>query len=140
MSNFAVPFAKALAVFVRECECPPLSQRRQPHQPLSDDETPTGRDEQLSSWARKVAEENRALEEQGKLDQVEFTSDSPAEAAASRLRLAAQRLGVSQKALAEKLGVTPAVINRVFQKPDRSKVSTLKRIARAMGVQLHEII
>jgi len=36
---------------------------------------------------------------------------------------------MSQKQFAKMLGVTPAVINRVPKKPDRSKVATLRRTA-----------
>jgi len=94
----------------------------------------------VADWARKAAEENEALAKAGKLKVGEFTADSPAEAAAGRLKRIARERGISQKAIATKLGVTPAAVNRVFKRPDRSKVATLRKIAAAMGVALHELI
>ena len=71
---------------------------------------------------------------------MDFTEDSPAQAAASRLRRVAKEQGVTQQELAKRLGVTPAVISRVFKIPNRSKVDTLRRIADALGVELVEIV
>lgn len=76
----------------------------------------------------------------GKLEVMEWTDDSAPQAAARRLWRVAKERGISQKTLAAKLGVTPAVISRVFKNPDRSKVATLRKIAKAIGVELYEII
>jgi len=101
---------------------------------------PRDLDALVAEHARKAARQNDALAKAGKLRVAEFTEDSPAEAAAARLKYIARERGISQKAIAQKLEVTPAAINRVFKNPDRSKVSTLRRIAQAMGVELHELI
>jgi ribosome-binding protein aMBF1 (putative translation factor) len=71
---------------------------------------------------------------------VELTEDSPVQAAASRLRQAADAQGITQSEIARRLDVSPAVINRVFKNPDRSRVSTLRRIAEVMGLDLHQIL
>jgi DNA-binding XRE family transcriptional regulator len=89
---------------------------------------------------RQAIAENDALERRGEAEVVEFTADSPAEAAARRLKALAKRQGVSQSELAQRLGVTPAVVSRVFKNPDRSKVQTIRRIAKALGVSVREVI
>jgi len=91
--------------------------------------SPSQRKARLEAWARQAAERNDALAKAGNLKVIEFTADSPAEAAAGRL-----------KRIARERGISPAAVNRVFKRPDRSKVATLRKIAAAMGVALHELI
>jgi ribosome-binding protein aMBF1 (putative translation factor) len=88
----------------------------------------------------RMVEADEAAAKAGTLKMMEFTADSPAEAAARRLRSILAKRGISQKQLAQMLGVTPAVVNRVLKKPDRSKVATLRRMADALHVELREIV
>jgi len=85
-------------------------------------------------------EKNDELVAAGKLEAVEFSADSPAALAASRLGRVARAKGVSQKELAERLGVSASFISKVFKQPDRSKVATLRKIAEALGVEVREIV
>jgi DNA-binding XRE family transcriptional regulator len=139
-----VPFARALGAFVRELARPSDTPNAALQALLGaepgwvrsvDDLAPPLRDE-----LNRVFDRSEALRKAGKLKMVEFTADSPAQAAARRLRQVAKERGVSQKDLAAKLKVTPGVINRVFKAPDRSKVATLRKVAAALGVELHEIV
>lgn len=60
--------------------------------------------------------------------------------AGNRLQHLLHQKGMTQAALARKLGVSPAVVNRVLKRPDRSMVATLRRIAAALQAELWEII
>lgn len=60
--------------------------------------------------------------------------------AAARLKWLAFQLGLTQKEIARRVGVSPVVINRIFKNPDRSTVATLRKIAKAMGVKLIELL
>ena len=60
--------------------------------------------------------------------------------AGHRLQHLLKQKGMTQAALARKLGVSPAVVNRVLKRPDRSMVATLRRIATALQADLWEII
>jgi len=153
VDSLGPPFAKALAVFVEE-----LSRHEQ--SPTSVDAAPSGSSggvfsalparplpeswDDLSEAARRELEaeirRNNALLAAGELEAVEFTEDSPAIAAANRLRRVARAKGVSQKELAERLGVSASSVSKVFRNPDRSKVATLRKIADALGVELREIV
>jgi ribosome-binding protein aMBF1 (putative translation factor) len=68
---------------------------------------------------------------------------APADLAAplsQRIRAVARAQGVSQSELARRLKVTPAVISRVFQHPERAKLQTLRRIAQALDVPVDRLI
>ena len=142
LREFGEPFAHALAVFVREValEQPGPSVNREGGSVLGELQSFDELDPALRQRLTEVIEEEDRQREDAHPSGREFTEDTPAEFAASRLRRVAEQRGITQKAIAEKIGVTPAAINRVFQHPDRSKVTTLRRIADALGVELYEII
>lgn len=52
------------------------------------------------------------------------------------IRAAAAKRGITQKQIAEDLGVSPAVISRILKKPDKSKLETLQRIGKVVGVSI----
>jgi len=104
---------------------------------------PLGKLEKLSS---EEAERLGALErEEAKRFpdmNVSYVFDEGARArfAASRLKWLAFQLNLTQKEIARRVGVSPVVINRIFKDPDRSSVATLRKVAKAMGVKLIELI
>ena len=83
---------------------------------------------------------NDAAERAGTLRECEFDSRSPSHAVADRIKAIAKERGVSQNALASRLGVSPAVISRILRNPDRSKLDTLRRIAAALDVPVRELL
>ncbi len=62
------------------------------------------------------------------------------ELAGQRIAEARKGQGLTQKALGEKLGVPQSQISRIERKPDRTTVRTLKRIARALGVDIRALV
>jgi DNA-binding Xre family transcriptional regulator len=144
LAKYAEPFARALAVFVRECADggrDTASQNRTHFRRALGEPIPISELEpSLRKKLNEIINADEAAARAGTLKMMEFTEDSPAEAAARRLRSILAKRGISQKQLAQMLGVTPAVINRVLKKPDRSKVATLRRIADALHVELREIV
>jgi DNA-binding phage protein len=128
------PFAKALAVFIREVLR--AEQRAEAGPAPSWQELPAVLRRELSAEMEK----NDELLAARKLQAIEFTEDSPAALVASRLGRVARAKGVSQKELAERLGVSPSFISKVFKQPDRSKVATLRKIAEALSVEVREIV
>lgn len=144
LNELGEPFARALAVFLREFRKEGLSSdareslrkmRLLGKLQTSEELAPSLR-EQLDA----CVEADEAAAEAGTLEMVEFTADSPAQAAGKRLRRVLKERGISQKELAKMLKVTPAVVSRVLKNPDRSKVATLRRMAAALGVELREIV
>lgn len=154
LKEFGVPFAKALAVFVRESAAglhrtglnagdrhmgggedgPSGGVTLGPLQGIEELD-PALRDE--LNAAIDAYESSASADAQ---ETMEFTANSPVEAATHRLRRVAREQGVTQKELAARLNVTPAVISRVFKNPDRSRLATLRKIAQALDVELHEIV
>lgn len=156
LTEFGVPFAKALAVFVRESS---KSLHRldqggdRPQQYETENVTPLDNgvalgslqaleelDPTLRDELNAVIDAYESSVRTGEQDTMEFTADSPVVAAAHRLRRVAGERDISQKELARRLNVTPSVISRVFKNPDRSRLATLRKIAHALGVELHEIV
>lgn len=82
----------------------------------------------------------KKLQAAGKLKTVPMDEDFAAEYNARRLRWRAEELGLTQREIARRVGVSPVVINRIFKNPDRSTVATLRKIAKAMGVKLVELL
>lgn len=52
------------------------------------------------------------------------------------IRAAAEKRGITQKQIADDLGVSPAVISRVLKNPSKSKLETLQRIGKVVGVSI----
>jgi hypothetical protein len=76
----------------------------------------------------------------GTLQSEVLTPERSAQAFADRLKslLGAQRL--TQRELAARLKITPAALSRILKNPERSKVSTLRRIAREMNLSLADVV
>ena len=144
LNELGEPFARALAVFLRECRNargmrdPEASLRLL--RVLGDLQTSEDLDPSLRARLDECVDADEAAAAEGTLEMVEFTSDSPAQAAGKRLRRVLRDRGISQKQLAKMLNVTPSVVSRVLKGPDRSKVATLRRMAAALGVELREIV
>lgn len=141
MQRYSKPFAKALAVFVRELE----RERSTPGESLDKGASLRSEDPELvisldqrPLAERAVADARRQLKE-GRLETWPLAKTIERQAG-NRLQLLLKQKGMTQAALARKLGVSPAVVNRVLKRPDRSMVATLRRIAAALHAELWEII
>jgi ribosome-binding protein aMBF1 (putative translation factor) len=136
--DLAIPFARAFAVFVRTIH---ENERGKPFSKALDtlSRDPAVRKALERRLANAVAE-NDAAERAGRLREFEFKAGSPSEAVADRIKAIAKERGVSQNALASRLGVSPAVISRILRNPDRSKLDTLRRIADALDVSVRELV
>ncbi len=66
--------------------------------------------------------------------------DLALELAAERITAARKAKGLTQKQLGEKLNLPQSQISRIERNPDRTTVRTLKRIARALGVDVSALI
>jgi DNA-binding Xre family transcriptional regulator len=88
-----------------------------------------------AAWA-----EVQQLEDDGKLLKLELDRFTPESVVANRLRQVLKDEGISQADLARRLSISPAVISRMLKDPDRSAVKTLRRVAEALQVDVHEII
>ena len=60
--------------------------------------------------------------------------------AGSRIAAARKAKGLTQKALGKKLGLPQSQISRIERNPDHTTVRTLKRIARALGVNVSALV
>ena len=56
------------------------------------------------------------------------------------LREIVQAKGMSQVELARKAKMDPAMLSRVFKNPDNSKLGTLRRIAKALNVDIAQVV
>ena len=66
--------------------------------------------------------------------------DLALELAGRRIAEARRAKGLTQKQLGDKLKLPQSQISRIERNPDRSTVRTLKRIARALGVNVRALI
>ena len=62
------------------------------------------------------------------------------ELAGERLGKARKAAGLTQKQLGDKLGLPQSQISRIERNPDRSTLRTLKRIGRALGVDISALV
>jgi ribosome-binding protein aMBF1 (putative translation factor) len=60
--------------------------------------------------------------------------------AADRISRARKAAGLTQKQLADKLGIPQSQISRIERNPDRTTVRTLKRIAQALRVDVSKLV
>ena len=79
--------------------------------------------------------------------QIERGDEDFADADAFALELAGQRIararkaaGLTQKELGKRLGIPQSQISRIERNPDHTTVRTLKRIARALGVNVRALV
>jgi len=141
MQRYAEPFARALAVFVQELSKSDAAgpMHRDAGLTGSADASSEGDDEALMEELARAIEENDALQKAGKLEVIEINQDTASKTVAARLRWIIRDRGLTQKQLAQKIGVTPARISHVLRNPDRSKVDTLRKIACALDIDLRQI-
>ncbi len=66
--------------------------------------------------------------------------DVALELAAERIARARKAAGLTQKQLGQKLKLPQSQISRIERNPDHTTVRTLKRIARALGVDLRALV
>ena len=66
--------------------------------------------------------------------------DFALELAAERIARARKAAGLTQKQLGDKLKLPQSQISRIERNPDRTTVRTLKRIARALGVDVSALV
>jgi len=59
--------------------------------------------------------------------------------AGSRIAAARKAKGITQRQLGEKLGIAQTQVSRIERHPDRTTLGTLKRVARALGVDVGEL-
>lgn len=107
LEEFGEPFAKALAVFVRE----------------------------LGGAGRIVAVEPSEDPAEDDDEFVEV-GPAFRMSVGDRIRLAMAARQVSQAALADESGLSPSTINRVLKSPDGAKLSSLRRIAEVLELPL----
>lgn len=147
LAEFGVAFAKGLAAFLAEL------QRRgmlQPGKCAVGDAARPAADEPPADWSQLPVDLRRQFEDElarnrtahasGELSPIEFDEAGVPTAIANRLRQVADVRGVTQKELAQRLNVSPSVINKVFRHPERSKLTTLRKLAAALNVDLRDII
>ncbi len=60
--------------------------------------------------------------------------------ARNKLVLALRERGWTQAELARRMKKSPTVISRIFRNPERSRVTTLQKVASALGVDLSDLL
>ena len=110
MDLFAEPFARALAVFVREA-----SGRTNTAQPAANGD---GAAEQFSPF-------NDAL---------------LADVVVARLRRLMRARRITQAQLAERAKLSPGVVSRALKDPDRAKLATLRKIATVLDARFGDLL
>lgn len=135
MDRYAEPFARALAVFVKE-----MAKTESREGVVADHERDSLDDDDLEPQIAEIVKHNDRLAAAGQLDSLVLDEDAISKAVATRIRWVMNEQGVSQRQLAEQIGVSSSVISRVLKNPDRSKVETIRRIAEALDIELREIL
>ncbi|MCK4341774.1 MAG: helix-turn-helix transcriptional regulator [Phycisphaerae bacterium] len=138
------PFALAFAVFIRELAHAGFGDLAAALPAHEMSEGTDERFEELAPADRQRAEAGlaaaQALKQTGQLEELELPAYTPETVAGNRLRRVLAKKKMKQVDLAKKMGISPAVVNRVLKNPDRSMVATLRKIAAALDVELYEII
>lgn len=67
-------------------------------------------------------------------------ADLAVELAGERIAKARKAAGMTQQQLGAKLNLPQSQISRIERRPDRTTVRTLKRIARALGVDVSALV
>jgi DNA-binding phage protein len=113
MARFAEPFAKALAVFVREVGLPTGANGGQAEQ--------SHPDEQGAGF-------------------VDVDDDVAAEAVAGRIRRLMRQRRMTQATIAKKAGVSVGVVARALRDPDCAKLATLRKVALALDARFIDLL
>lgn len=58
----------------------------------------------------------------------------------NKIAKARKNEGLSQKALAERMGITQSTLSRIEKESANLKLSTLKKAAKALGCQPHDLV
>lgn len=93
-----------------------------------------------ATLAGELSQTIKAHAKAGRSRWLEMTDETASKAIAERLRAIMKDRGITQKALAAKLNVTPARVSHMLKRPAKAKFDTLRRIADALGVRLREIL
>lgn len=89
--------------------------------------------------SRLAAEALAAIESSDTSDFID-ADDQALLFAAERIAAARQAKGMTQKQLGDKLGLPQSQISRIERNPDRTSVRALKRLAKALGVDVRSLI
>jgi hypothetical protein len=144
IEKWGVPFARALGEFVRAATRPAddltdMSAKAEQSLAVSDFDvqelTPENDPVLYARLKKRIAARRK-----GPISFVPFDPAVPAKRAGSRLRQVLKARGVKQSEVARALGVTPSVISRVIKHPERSRLSTIRKIANAAGVPLSDLV
>ena len=147
MDRYAEPFARALAVFVRELAKSESGESEGGgavdfDYGLLEGNIEQNKDRQKDTEQQiaELVKHNDRLAAAGQLESLVLDEDTISKAVATRIRWVMNEQGVSQRQLAEQIGVSSSVISRVLRNPDRSRVKTMRRIAKALDIELREIL
>jgi len=98
----------------------------------------------VEDYERLVMEsmELEVLAEMNKDDEVEWVDaqEWALQLAGDKIKETRRLKKLTQKQLAEKLGIPQSQISRIERKPDRTTVRTLKKVAKALGVDVSTLI
>ncbi|MEM7230244.1 MAG: helix-turn-helix transcriptional regulator [Planctomycetota bacterium] len=135
LARYGEPFAKALAVFVREIE-----RDHAAWQPAS---PPQANALGLSIATPAMSGELASIVadiESGAANATVFDDDTARDMTTRRLKVLLAKRGMTQKDLADCLGVSTNTISRALANPDQTKVSTLRDIARVLDARLADFL
>jgi len=72
--------------------------------------------------------------------QWERSADAALRSAGDRIARARKAQGLTQKQLGQKLGLPQSQVSRIERNPDATTLRTLKRVARALGVDVRALV
>lgn len=88
----------------------------------------------------ETIEEQERLAKREDIESITVDDNAVAKAVAARIRWVMHERGVSQAEVSDRVGVSPAVISRILKNPGRSRVDTIRKIAKALDVELRDIL
>ena len=146
VEELGAPFAQALGAFIvalQQTQVPSHDPMRASRDQLEPELTildPSDVPPEIQRRFDASYAANRAAEQAGTVKRSIFNPNDFARSMSQRIRAVAKSQGVSQSELARRLKVTPAVVSRVFQRPDCARVDTIRRIAVALDVPIEHLI
>lgn len=91
---------------------------------------------EYEAWVKKCMAYDAITQiEKGQEDLID-ADDLALEFAADSIAQARKRAGLSQKQLGEKLGIPQSQVSRIERNPDHTTVRTMRRVAKALGVDV----
>jgi DNA-binding Xre family transcriptional regulator len=136
MDRFAEPFARAMAVFVAELSATGALRDDSGVAPCK---RAPSQEQLMHQLAETIAEQER-LAKRGEIESITVDDNAITKAVAARIRWVMHERGVSQADVSDRVGVSPAVISRILKNPGRSRVDTIRKIAKALDVELRDIL